>query len=262
MTAAFTVDTAVEALGDGRFGCHVSERWGVVRGPNGGYVAALVLRAMEAAVAEPARAPRSLTCHYLRPPAVGPAEVHVVIERAGRNVSSLSARLVQEGRDCVLALGAFSLPVPQPLELRRGRPADVPSPGGIDPWPSPDEGPEIAKRLTLRPALGAPPFSGAAEAVTGGWMRLREPAPLDGPLVACLADAWLPASFVMGRRPFGVPTVDLTVHFRAPLPKPDQEVLGLFRSRHADSGLVEEDGELWGEDGELLAISRQLAIFR
>ena len=38
------VDTAVEALGDGRYRAHVSRDW-EIWGPEGGYIASLALRA-------------------------------------------------------------------------------------------------------------------------------------------------------------------------------------------------------------------------
>ena len=61
-----------------------------------------------------------------------------------------------------------------------------------------------------------------------------------------------------------VPTVDLTVHFRAPLPppgaRPEDSYLVVFRTRVAAGGFMEEDGELWSRDGVLLCQSRQLAV--
>ena len=61
-----------------------------------------------------------------------------------------------------------------------------------------------------------------------------------------------------------VPTVDLTIHFRRDLPvpgaRPDDFVLATFRSRFAEQGFIEEDGEIWTRDGTLLAQSRQLAV--
>ena len=61
----------------------------------------------------------------------------------------------------------------------------------------------------------------------------------------------------------GVPTIDLSVHFRAPMPpaaRPDDPYLCVFRSQIARDGYVEEDGEIWTRDGILLAQSRQLAL--
>ena len=57
-----------------------------------------------------------------------------------------------------------------------------------------------------------------------------------------------------------MPTLDLTVHLRAPLPRPSDWVLGSFWTRRVRDGFFEEDGELFSRDGELLAQSRQLAI--
>ena len=79
-----------------------------------------------------------------------------------------------------------------------------------------DRVPPIARQFEVRPAVGAPPFTGADEAVTGGWLRFAEPRPLDAAALAMYADAWLPAPFPRLTAPAGAPTIDLTVHFRAP----------------------------------------------
>jgi hypothetical protein len=66
-------------------------------------------------------------------------------------------------------------------------------------------------------------------------------------------------------QPNPAPTIDLTVHFRAALPRtpdPDPEELCLarMRGRLIHEGFFEEDGHIWAADGTLLAQSRQLAI--
>ena len=68
---AFDDDIALSTTGDGA----IADGWATPRGPHGGYVMALVARAMEQAVDDPARQPRSLTCHFLRPPKVGPVQL-------------------------------------------------------------------------------------------------------------------------------------------------------------------------------------------
>ena len=41
-----------------------------------------------------------------------------------------------------------------------------------------------------------------------------------------------------------------------------EEAKGIFTTRHITCGLVEEDGELWDAENNLVAISRQIAQYR
>ena len=261
---AFDRDTAVEPLGDGVFRASMSRDWWVPRGPNGGYVAAIIVRALEAAVDDPRRAPRSLTCHYLRPPAEGPCEIRVAVERAGRSLTTLSARLEQDGRPMVLALAAFADDFAHVAEYDEPAPEVGPPPAELRVAPINPLAPPIAYRFAMEPLLG-PGLGSGGEALVGGWLRLEEPRPLDPALVALYTDAWLPAPWARIEKPNPAPTVDLTIHFRARVPlagaDPAAPVLARFRSTTAHDGFFEEDGELWAPDGTLLAQSRQLGIF-
>jgi acyl-CoA thioesterase len=256
----FADDTAVTPLADGRYAARIDEGWWIQRGPNGGYLAAIVLRAMLAEVAEPERRPRSITLHYLRPPVVGPCEVTVTIERAGRGMSTVSARLTQDGRDCILALAAFG----------------VDRPGSeLDDHPAPEVLPpeELAPRIEgsapnvpmrgrydTRPAIGTEPFVLGPEALTGGWIRTEDEDPVDDVLLLAITDAWPPAIFSRVEVPIGVPTIDLTVHFRATPSGRSEWLLVRFRTTMSAEGYLEEDGEVWSQDGQLLAQCRQLAV--
>jgi acyl-CoA thioesterase len=262
-TADFEADTAVAPLADGAYGATISDQWAVPRGPNGGYIAAIVLRAIEAAVADPQRAPRSLTLHYLRPPQPGPAIVHVAVERAGRTLTSLSARMVQDDRPMVVALAAVAADFPSAADYATPPPA-VEQPAELHTVP---DGPgvlSIARRTALAPVFGPAPFSSGDDAQAGGWLRLAEPRIADAAAVAFYCDAWLPAPFARMAEPAPAPTIDLTIHFRTRLPHPgmapDAPVLARFRSRTSAGGYFEEDGEIWASDGTLLAQSRQLAL--
>lgn len=260
----FDRDTSVRRTGDGRFEARIDPGWFVVRGPNGGYVAAIVVRALEGALDDPERAARSLTVHYTAPPAQGPVTIETRVERAGRSLTTLSARMLQEGRLVALALGAFSKPR-QALSFDDTRPPEVAPPAACRRL---ERTIPVHERYEQRPALGAPPFSGGDRALAGGWLRLAEaPRAPDAALVAAYTDAWPPAVFGRIARADlagGVPTVDLTVHFRTTLPPAgaaaDDFVLVAFRSRLAREGFLEEDGEIWSRDGVLLAQSRQLAV--
>jgi len=262
---AFDRAISAEHDGAGRVAVEIDDGWSTPVGPNGGYVAAVVLQAIVEAVARPEREPRSLTLHYLSTPAPGPATVEVAEERSGRNLTTASARLVQDGRTRVLALAALGGPYAPEPEFGTP-PPDLTPYDEAEPieWVPP--GFPIVERFDLRPVLGPLPFvqPPAGEALTGGWMRLRDERPLDAPLLALYTDAWFPAVFVREPLPVGVPTLDLTIHFRAPAAaavlEPGTPVMVRFATRAAREGYFEEDGELWAPDGTLLAISRQLAI--
>ena len=214
----FDADIAVEPLGENRFGAVMRENWWVGRGPNGGYIAAILMNALGAVL--PERTPRSLSIHYMRPPVAGPAEVGVTVERQGRAASFLSARLEQEGKVSVTALAAFSDPREGPsyqaYEMPEARPPEE-LPRLV---PEEQDLPAFFHNYEAVPAIGSPPFLSAEEPLTGGWIRSRKPRPLDAPLAAAILDAWIPTAFIVLDRAYPAPTLDLTIHFRSPLPPP------------------------------------------
>jgi acyl-CoA thioesterase len=259
--SAFARATAVEPLGDGAWRAACEGDWSTEVGPNGGYLAAVILRAMTAELDDPGREARSLTCHYLRPPAHGAVRVDVALERNGRSLSSLTARLGQDGRPCVVATAAFAIDLDGALDYAGAAPA-APGPEEVERL-APVATVPITTHFEMHPALGEPLFAGADEALSGGWLRFADPQPLDAPALAMYADAWWPSPLPRLTRPASAPTVDLTVHFRAPAAAAaiaKEPVLAVFRSSTSAGGFFEEDGELWSRDGVLLAHSRQLAL--
>ncbi len=55
----FDRDTEPRPVGEGAYAVRIARAWWVVRGPNGGYVAALLVRALEHAIGDAARPLRS-----------------------------------------------------------------------------------------------------------------------------------------------------------------------------------------------------------
>ncbi|MGH9136662.1 MAG: acyl-CoA thioesterase [Acidimicrobiales bacterium] len=256
----FAADTGVTPIEPGRYTSRIDGGWWVQRGPNGGYVAAIVLRALVAAVGDAERLPRSLTIHYLRPPVEGPVEIDTTIERAGRSVTMASARLSQGGETLALALGAFGSPRAgssgfDDTVMPEVAPPDRCPPLARPPFPLP-----IGDRYECLHGVGGELFTEGPDARTGGWIRLADGEPADVLAVAAFTDAWPPAVFTRSTQPLGVPTVDLTIHFRQPGTDPLGWFLVAFSTRLSVDGYLEEDGEVWSEDGRLLAQSRQLAI--
>ncbi len=87
---------------------------------------------------------------------------------------------------------------------------------------------------------------------------MRVDRPIDSLALLLACDAFPPAAFNLDMPTNWVPTVELTVHVRAiPAPGP---VACFFRTRFVQNGLLEADGEVWDQNGVLVAQSRQLAL--
>jgi acyl-CoA thioesterase len=261
------------------FAADVSPDWRAGRGPHGGYLAAILLRALIETVAEPARSPRSLTIHYARAPEPGPVSIRTVIEREGRSLSTLSARIEQDGALVALALAAFSVPWSAPEISEQPMPDVAPPDARRQSGKLLFEGaPPFTQHLVLQPRIGVIPFQGSSAPMdVGAWLGLAEPRPLDSLSLAFLSDAMFSPPFIRIDQPATSPTIDLTIHFRTALPTldptnagdgatrtsagdPDELCFARFRSGRVHEGFFEEDGVIWGADGSLLAQSRQLAI--
>jgi acyl-CoA thioesterase len=271
MPGSFDRDTAVRrqsgSASEGLFTAEISPDWRAGRGPHGGYLAAMLLRALSETVGDAARAPRSLTIHYPRAPEPGPVSIHTVVERAGRSLSTLTARMERDGSLCALALAAFSVPWRAPeiseLEMPGVAPPDPPrDPGALETSGAPG----FIRHLVFQQRLGTVPFSGSELPMeVAGWLGLAEPRPLDPLSLAFFSDALFPPVLVRLAQPAVCPTVDLTVHFRSPIDgaqalDASELCFARFRSSAVHEGFFEEDGVIWAPDGTLLAQSRQLAI--
>lgn len=254
----FDLDTALEPAGDGRYTGAVTDRWGVLSGvPNGGYMMSFALRALMDAVDKPQ--PLTLTTHFLRPGVVGPVEVTTEIVKTGKRNTTAQASVLQSGKEVLRSLATFGAFDPDAVTIIEERPPELPPPdecvahGGT-------AQPQIAQRFdnrvdptTIGWAMGEP----SGEMVMRGWMRLADGREPDALVIPLIADG-LPPPLFNKVAPGWVPTVELTVHFRAE-PAPGW-LRTEFRTRFVSRGFIEEDGVIWDSNDDLVAISRQLAI--
>lgn len=86
---------------DGTYSAVLSGDW-EIWGPNGGYLAAIALRAA-GRVAEIPR-PVSFYCHFLSSPAFAAVELAVETRKRGRRAESIAVEMTQEGRPVLSAL--------------------------------------------------------------------------------------------------------------------------------------------------------------
>jgi acyl-CoA thioesterase len=260
MSHEFDRATASVPQGAGAHQVTVTADWNTGNGtPNGGYVLGLVLQAVMAEAAEPD--PLSVAITYFRPAQAGPAEVRVRQVRAGRRVSTYDALLVQEGKEIAHAVVSTH-------DWDRAGTVNH-TPHAAPAMPSPDACADlttvippgmipILDRYTYRAASipgwleGAP--TGTTESLC--WIRTSDARPVDSLLAGAMCDAFPPVTAEIGH--LASATIQLTVHFRR---RPSTTwLLGHIVTRHVIDGYHDEDVELWDEQGQLVAQSRQLAI--
>jgi acyl-CoA thioesterase len=259
----FDTDTAVRGVGDGAYEADLSDRWSVGGRPNGGYLLAVLARALGASLGQPD--PLTMTAHFLRAPAPGPARIDIEVVREGRTLSTAEARLRQGDTEYVRVLGAFgdldAAKGPRHVELE---PPALPAPERCVGVPEDGRMPDglhisLMERFDLRLTpesvgwlAGRP--SGRGE--HAGWLRFRDGREPDLLSLALVVDAFAPAVLSTGHLG-SVPTIELTAHFRAH-PAPGWLRM-VTRTRALLDGYLEEDAEVWDSEGTLVAMSRQFA---
>jgi len=245
---------------DGAFGRCCDKTWWGHGALFGGYVQALALKAMTVTLSNDEQLPQSMTMHFIRPFLDGTFRAETKVERAGRNMSNVSARLFSNGKLAGLALASFGtwrefnefravLP-PDIAGIRRDE-APVATPLGVP----------THEHFDMFPRIGT--FArGGGDAHVGGWVVQRDPGLIDHLFIPVVADLWIPAAYHRWTEPSPAVSVDITTHFRSRLPRDDiastSAVLVDLRTVGSIGGFVDEDVNIWSASGVLLAQSRQM----
>lgn len=261
MTTAFEVASAVEAMvegrdgRDGRFRANVPDGWQQGRGAFGGLAFALLLRAIERAEPDAARVTRTFSGDIAGPVLPGETEIVVTKVRRGSNQSNMRAEL-RQGADLVaFASAVLSTPRAQGVTLRPR----------ITPPPMPDAGmddartPTFARHLEYR-NLGPLPWSGGAEPVVLGYIRMREaPSVVDAPMLMALLDSYWPASFSMTHAPRPMATISFTAEIMCDPRSLDPKSPLFYRARTLSDheGFQLELRELYDAAGDIVAMNQQ-----
>ena len=214
-------DTAVDGR-DGRYRARLSRAW-EVWGPNGGYVAAIALRA--AAAATPLHRPASFACHYLSVAEFDHVDLAVTPLRTARRAVSLRVSMTQHARP-ILEAFAWFIGAVDGLAHDAARMPALPGPEGlpsIEDLVPPEERAPYAfwQNLEVRPTRWVPRAAWQpGEPVLQSWYRFRPCARFDDPALdaarmVVLADTllWPAAWRAHGDSPYVAPNIDLAVQF-------------------------------------------------
>ncbi len=262
----FDRDIAVVRTSDNSFSVNISDTWNVTIGPNGGYIAAIILNALKETLGN--LQTRSITYHFLSASVPGPAGLTTKIEKRGRSLSTCTAELIQGDRTIAIAIATFA-PAREDFGFRDFRMPSVPAAADIS--LAHRMNPGLAGHVPFRDhydqrlAIGPVPPATSNEGRVGGWTRFKENRLFDDLAVVAISDSWFPGLQVRETPfPMHAPTIDHTVHFlhSTPLASVALEdfLLVEFVTSVAQEGYLIEDGRIWSQQGILIATSRQLAI--
>jgi acyl-CoA thioesterase II len=118
--------TRIEAA-NGRHVAQLSEAW-EIWGPNGGYLAAIALRA--AGTAAQIQRPASFYCHFLSSPTFDAVQLEVNVLKRGRRAESFAVEMTQQGKPILHALVKTAAEAPGYSHQHAEAPA-VPAPGTL-----------------------------------------------------------------------------------------------------------------------------------
>ena len=266
-------DTALEALGEGRYRAELSPDW-EIWGPMGGYVAACALRA--AGAESPHPFPAALSCHYLGVGRFAPVDIRVETRRAGRAATALRVELTQEGQPVLDAM-VWATGDGEGLEHDETRPPDLPGPDALPsmadlvpedtPRPYPFWDNLESKPLDFEPVW---PPEGPRPAHWQQWLRFVP--------TATFADPWVDAarlvilvdlpSWPSAHRPhawtgppYVAPSLDLNVAFHQPA-QDEPWLLCDGAAPLSTRGLFGWTARVWSPGGRLHASGGGQCLYR
>ena len=240
---------------------NISDEFSVNGNPNGGYLMALLARQMLN------RTDKSttpiITVNYLARTATGVADIMTQEISHSRQFNRFEARLIQENREILRAMGSFMADDLDCTLDRYEEEAALVAPLdeciSFPPMPNFKIYDNVDIRIEPESALWLKGEKGT-KSEHRGWLRFSDEREFDICGILLAADSFPPPIFATEGPVGWVPTIEMSVNVRN-LPVGNW-LKCRFRTRHITCGLLEEDGELWDEEGNLVAISRQIAQFR
>lgn len=235
-------------------------------GPFGGLTAAAIVAAISA---HPDRLgdPVSLTVNYAAPIADGEFDIALRAVRTNRTNQHWIAELTQGGEIKTTATAVFG--------IRRSTWSDTePAPPAA---PAPEEAirQDISSFVTwtrnyeMRFVEGALPGDGAGESPESTstlWVRDHPARPLDFPALTALCDVFYPRVFLRRGQFIPAGTISFTVYFHAESDdlarQADNFLLATARAQRFSGGYFDQNAQLWGRDGTLLATTHQIVYFK
>ena len=244
----------------------ISDQWQVIVGPNGGYLGALLLAGVKTVNPPGLQFVRSVAVNFISPSVPGPAPLSLQCIKQGRTTSLFQSKLNQGNRN--IAQATVTLASDRlPISFCDPAMPQIPAADTLKPmnWSRTNSDFAVPFRGHYDQRVGLGPIPGEKDdsGRIGGWMRFKDLRPIDDLGLLAMSDGWYPS--VISRnlpQAVHVPSLDHTLHFLCSdfsSFDPHAFVGFEFVTEIAAAGYLIEDGKMFSESGQLLAISRQMA---
>ncbi len=242
-------------------------------GPFGGYLAAIVVRAI--CLRSVHGVPATFSCHYLSVGESGPIEIAFEILKTARSAESIRATVYQKGRRLMEAVAWIVVEDLVGLKHSSKHKPDIDPPKSLPLFKalenSVEEHSPIWHHIERRPR-NILTNSADCRAEWVCWLKLVEALPRPTAEVqAARAVLWMDlapwnAALTAHAWPIGyiAPTLELSVSFQL-FARPSSAVdwlLACVESNAENSGLVASSGELWTPEGQLVAVGTTQSLCR
>lgn len=257
----FDNDMRVEPQSNDLVRAEVSNNFLVNGVPNGGYMMALLTQALQTQAKNQAIV--SVSANFIRPNKLKEIVFSPELISESSQFERYSVKGLQDGKESIRATVNLMKEFPQGKEVRYELPPKEVLPRDECRRMLAFPGYSIFKNVhvLMQPeSFGWIKGSPTERSEHKGWIRLVEERPWDAQSVLLASDAFPPPVLATEGMVAWVPTIEMSVQIRK-IPT-SRWLRCAFRSNYITDGLIEEDGEIWDENGELVAISRQLAQFK
>lgn len=260
------LDAAIrlEERADGNFLGHTSDKYWNFVGPFGGVTAATALNGI---LRRPERQgdPLSLTVNFMAPIKAGTFTIGTRLMRSNRSTQHWSVELIQEGESepALSAIAVFAarretwgLREAVPPPARPYEECKVFRPPLDIKWPAMYE---------MRYARGRFGVENP-DSLTYCWIADSPARALDHLSLTAICDAFFPRIFLRRPKLAPIATVSLNIYFHVDAVDLAKEgsapVLCVARAQVFNKGYYDQEGQVWGQDGVLLATTQQIAWYR
>lgn len=243
----------------------VSDDWRQGRSCFGGLQAALALVAMRTltGVAAPLRV---LQTSFIGPVGDGPVTATATVLRAGKSVTHVEGRLLQNGETLCMAVGIFGAARESAIQVPMQAPTAAQGVEGLKDLPFfKGVAPNFTQHFQWRWAAGGWPYSGSVEPFTRIWLKHRAPTGTD-PFAAeyafvGLADAVPSPAISMMKTPKASSSLTWTLELLRDTPPQGDGFWRIDSDIHqARDGYVAQTALVVAPDLQPIALSRQAVV--